>query len=401
MEFNSGNQQLDHERDRLNDESPPLFSVSGETPWHANPGPDEVTRRYLRSEAHSKSNPINQFKSQVKRERERLEHQLVEARYGRRQTLRWDYSLDLRANPENNVRSRWVEQGIWGDDWGPAWPENSKPLTTKLGGGPFTPRLDMPGARWGHETPDPEPEPESESESESESEPATKRFGNSRTGRPKPRRRPIGIVHGLFGPAPRYAIPIPTVRNPEASRPYDQFMAQISHEREWIKDEMDYTAPGSVIDLDAMAYESVKNNWIEDGVWRPEWDDQPGRTWQHEEPLPEEDEAAPNTRDSENLATTGPSVERAVSTRGRTGGKRVGAAPIPLRRSARIAALAAKQAANVSTEPQRKQPRAAQTKTAKRGRGGRGRGRRNDTATPTTVAKKGARASRGKTRKRK
>lgn len=66
--------------------------------------------------ARYKSTPLNQFKSQARRERERLEHQLSEERFGRRQTLLWDQSSDLQANSENNVRSRWVEQGIWGDE---------------------------------------------------------------------------------------------------------------------------------------------------------------------------------------------------------------------------------------------------------------------------------------------
>ncbi|KAH6983679.1 hypothetical protein BKA56DRAFT_350871 [Ilyonectria sp. MPI-CAGE-AT-0026] len=92
--------------------------------------------------------------------------------------------------------------------------------------------------------------------------------------------RPI-LEHNFL--LPQYPIPRPTVRNPEASRPYHQFLYQITKERDWIKDETDYKAPGSVIDLDAMAYQGVKNNWIKDGIWNPKWDELPGRTWIHEE----------------------------------------------------------------------------------------------------------------------
>lgn len=295
-------QQLAHSRDRLNDEPPPPYSQSGETTELPTPEPppalDQMGRRRLRLLAHYKSMPRSQFKSQAQRERERLEHQLSEARFGRRQTLQWDNSLDFRANPENNVRSRWVEQGIWGDDWGPAWPKNSHPLTAHEGGGPFCTRWTLeyrPGARWGHEEPDPEPEPELESESEG---PGMGLFGPTPKRPKSPAPRPIGYTQTAHGQVPRYPIQIPTVRNPEASRPYQQFMYQVSKEREWIKDEMDHTAPGQAIDLDALAYESVKNNWIKDGIWHPDWDDFPGRTWKHEEPEPESE---PESEDEEDV----------------------------------------------------------------------------------------------------
>ncbi|KAG8410991.1 hypothetical protein J3459_016749 [Metarhizium acridum] len=251
---------------------------------------------------------------QAKRERERLEHQMSEKRFGRRQTLPWDGSSDLRANSENNVRSRWVEQGIWGDEWGPAWPEDSHPMTMKWeqeGDGPFfgsynsTTSESWPGARWGHEKPDPEPESESESESESEprSEPGQERrpvFGifGSGVGQPKrPKPHPlIRLIQTEQGPRPY--IPNPTVRNPEASRPYNQFLYQISKECEWIKDEIDHKAPGTGVDLDAMAYQSVKDIWIEDGIWNSKWGELPGMTWIHEEPEEEEEVEAPASPDA-------------------------------------------------------------------------------------------------------
>ncbi|KAM0417270.1 hypothetical protein ACHAPT_012711 [Fusarium lateritium] len=314
-------QQLAHERDRLYDEPPPPYSESGETTEPPTPDPppavDKTFQRRLRMVAHYKSTPINQFESQVKRERERLEYQISEQSFGRRQTLPWDDSLDLEANPQNNVRSRWVEQGIWGDSWGPAWPKNSQPLSTKEAGGPSSGPYDpatsdsRPGARWGHEEPDPEPEPEPESESEPKPESAPEHFFAYRQPKP-PRRRPIWYVQTPWGPVARYPIPIPTVRNPETSRPYHQFLYQISKEREWIKDEMAHTAPGSAIDLDAMAYESVKNNWIKDGVWHPEWDDRPGMTWKHEEP-PSESE--PEPEDEEEGAEEAPHVASNPSSR--------------------------------------------------------------------------------------
>jgi hypothetical protein len=42
---------------------------------------------------------------------------------------------------------------------------------------------------------------------------------------------------------------------------------QISTEREYLRGEVESETPGTFVDLDTMAYESVKKNWIEDGIW--------------------------------------------------------------------------------------------------------------------------------------
>lgn len=191
---------------------------------------DEFYQRELRRLARGKSTPLVQSKSQAERERERLEHQISEERFGRRQTLPWDDSSDLQANSENNIRSHWVEQGIWGDEWGPAWPKDSHPMTTKWthrGGGSFfgphnpTTSESAPGARWGHEESDPEPESESEPKSEPEQEqrPIFGIFGLGigQPRRPKPRPRPIRYTQTPLGPIAQYPVPRPTVRNPDIS----------------------------------------------------------------------------------------------------------------------------------------------------------------------------------------
>ncbi|RMJ18656.1 hypothetical protein BHE90_002781 [Fusarium euwallaceae] len=88
---------------------------------------------------------------------------------------------------------------------------------------------------------------------------------------------------------PNYLIPYPTAPNSEASRPYRQFLYQIVKEREWVKDEMNFQIRHYDVDLDAMAYETVKHNWTESGLWNPEWKELPGGTWLHEDPIQEED----------------------------------------------------------------------------------------------------------------
>ncbi|KAL7949353.1 hypothetical protein V8C42DRAFT_310653 [Trichoderma barbatum] len=53
------------------------------------------------------------------------------------------------------------------------------------------------------------------------------------------------------------------------------------------------------VDIDAMAYEGVKNNWIKDKIWNPKWELEPGETWLHEEPEEEEVEAPATSDDSD------------------------------------------------------------------------------------------------------
>ncbi|KAF1808240.1 hypothetical protein P152DRAFT_453020 [Eremomyces bilateralis CBS 781.70] len=57
-----------------------------------------------------------------------------------------------------------------------------------------------------------------------------------------------------------------------ASRPRNQFLFQLSKEREWIQDEFDYSGKLD-IDVDEVAYESVKAQRVEDKIWNPNGND--------------------------------------------------------------------------------------------------------------------------------
>ncbi|KAK2611910.1 hypothetical protein QQS21_002016 [Conoideocrella luteorostrata] len=105
-------QQLASERDRRYNRNPPPYAETTQPPTPASPVVDPFYEHQQKMLALYKSLPWKQFESQVKRETERLEHQRAHERFGRRQTLPWDDSSNDRANAENNVRSRWVEQGI-------------------------------------------------------------------------------------------------------------------------------------------------------------------------------------------------------------------------------------------------------------------------------------------------
>ncbi|EEP79878.1 predicted protein [Uncinocarpus reesii 1704] len=283
-------QRLALERDR---EPPPPYQSSGETTQPPTPGPpviDEYAQRCKRRKAHYRSQPGIQFDSQTYREHKRIIYQLDRCRSGRKQTLPFDQSMDLQANAENNVRSRWIEQGIWLDAWGPAWPEGSEPMTTRWRFSRHRPdRFPEPGGRWGHEK---KPEEQPDSAPEPQEDQQSKYHGSVfLSGASKPEQSKAAVEDSASPPQPRDSAEA-SPRDPEASRPYYQFLAQISHEREWIKDELEYKRTRT-FDIDAMAYESVKKNWIEDGVWDSEWGDLPGMTWRHEYPMENEADERP------------------------------------------------------------------------------------------------------------
>ncbi|CAG9983575.1 unnamed protein product [Clonostachys byssicola] len=296
---------LARERDQPYDGSPPPYTELRETTQPRSPGPpvvrDKVQEQWRLSEIRNKSLPLNQFRSQAKREEERLDIQMYEDQRGRRGILPFDEATDYGANAENNVRARWVEQGIWGEEWGPAWPRGIRPLGN--GGapapsydGPFYGSYSLansdlrPGCRWGHEqgdTPSPSPSPPPPPPPPPQNPDAFIFVPWSRTPSPPPSPRPrFQVARVLPDDTVIIKIPKPTVRDPEASRPLPQFLYQVDKEREWIKYGTNtFNTPGRTVNLDYLAYESVKKNWIKDGIWSPKWDGElPGSSWYHEEP---------------------------------------------------------------------------------------------------------------------
>jgi hypothetical protein len=76
-------------------------------------------------------------------------------------------------------------------------------------------------------------------------------------------------------------------RQREASRPYHQFVYQISKERERIQEESENGKGADAADINTRAYENVKNTWTKRGIWNGRWGILPGMSWKHEEPLEE------------------------------------------------------------------------------------------------------------------
>lgn len=257
-------EQLSLQRAHRYSDPPPAYPSSGETtqpPSPAEASVDESALRGRRNAALLRSVPYEQFESQMTRERERIIYQLDEARYGRRQTLPVDRTVDLIDNARNNVRARWVEQGIWiwYNEGAPAWEPDT--------------------LRWGHEK-ETEPQLPPEPAPEPEAKPIRNIFvgwGREETNTVTEESERASALDVTETPA---AI---SERDTLASRPYHQFLFQVSKEREWIKDELQFKPATGMIDLDAMAYESVKKIWIEDEIWNPTWGELPGMTWTHED----------------------------------------------------------------------------------------------------------------------
>lgn len=277
-------------------ESPPSYRsrLSGTTTMSQSPDPpseaqqrreDREEKRFQLELKYRASFPYNQFEAQYRQELDRFKG---------RDDRTYDCPPgvnDIYEHADQNVKERWVDQGIWKDEWNSEY---------------------RPGGRWKHEEP-----PELESGQ-----------------RPKSK-----VVPGLFGaPVERTpALPVKTSeevqrekRDREASRPYYQFIYQVSKERERIQKEMTRPIPprssrpqhpyplgqpairdGSVQlwpietddqqegspgdettvtippNINTIAYERVKNSWIKWQIWDTKWGVLPGMSWIHEKPLEE------------------------------------------------------------------------------------------------------------------
>ena len=185
---------------------------------------------------------------------------------------------------KETIKKRWVKQGIWDDRW-----------TSEC------PGLYRHTARWMHEKRlEPEPDPEAGVGSPLFS------FSAERIER-QPRRPKTDEEIRLI--AERHAA---RARERDASRPFHQFIYQVSKEREKIEDEMklhERAAPGvsdpglpvgdsvqppqnesntqgatvaTPHDINTMAYERVKEIWLKRGIWYKKWGILPGMSWKHE-----------------------------------------------------------------------------------------------------------------------
>lgn len=73
-------------------------------------------------------------------------------------------------------------------------------------------------------------------------------------------------------------------REREASRPFHQFVFQISIERERIQARSG-NENASAANINSRAYAKVKETWTKRGIWNDKWTTLPGMSWKHENPL--------------------------------------------------------------------------------------------------------------------
>lgn len=205
-------ERLRHARGRFS-ESPPSYrsqpSGSATRSQSSNAPSEDARRREQRplqlEREHDAPDPYHQYLAQTHEEEDRI----VEA--VRNRTRRIPPPVNLQARADMNVRKRWVEQGIWKDRW----------------------KETMVGARWKHEAPlelgsRSDSESESDSQANSERGPQASPFAHPRPSTVQKQRRPKSD-RKQRRTAERLAL---RMRDHEASRPFYQFVYQVSKERE-------------------------------------------------------------------------------------------------------------------------------------------------------------------------
>lgn len=243
-------QRLDRARTRF-DASPPAYNSdrSGTTTRSQSPNPlseeqqrweDQRTQVSLDREA---SKPHRQFAHQLAEEEQRI----------------WKRNLRLipvgssaKAMAEDIVRKRWDEQGIWNSKW-----------------------HRFAYGRWKHEEPI-----ESAHEANSEVEPSPSFFAFAQKSLPNPRQIKSDEAKQQIAQQE-----VAREHEREASRPYYQFVYQISTERERILEDSEHREDAETTDINTKAYNKVKNAWTEWGIWNQRWGVLPGMSWKHEQPF--------------------------------------------------------------------------------------------------------------------
>ncbi|KAH8589556.1 hypothetical protein B0O99DRAFT_599837 [Bisporella sp. PMI_857] len=204
--------------------------------------------------------PLNQFLVQVKEEKERIWY--ADPRTNWMDKISTGGTEEIKAI--ETIKKRWVEQGIWKDKW------------DTMAAGRY-----MDIGLWKHEEPL-ELEPESETDTEAEPLPSSfDIFGMPhkylKIKRPKSDEEKIRIAERR----------VVREREREASRPYYQFLYQISKERERIQDESADKESADAPHINTKSYENVKNSWTKREIWITKWGILPGILWKREESLDE------------------------------------------------------------------------------------------------------------------
>lgn len=276
-------QRLERARNRFSDSSPWYYKSypSGTTTCLQSPDPpdedEEEFRRlddrwYRLKDQYHASFPSEQFDAERKEEQQRI----LAANKKTPMMHSWYVFADSNVikRAKETVKKRWVEQGIWNQKWEGMNPRND----------------DKPYGPWKHEEP-------LELESELESESDTVHTVPARSLFRTPEGEPQSDAE-LQLMADRRII---RERQREASRPFHQFMYQVSKTRERMQSEPagpeqsewsgaqppERSPPLDSAVINTKAYENVKSTWTKRGIWYKKWGTLPGMSWKHEQPLEE------------------------------------------------------------------------------------------------------------------
>ncbi|KAI0860807.1 hypothetical protein F4860DRAFT_524735 [Xylaria cubensis] len=284
-------QQLERARSRFSRTPPTYRSYPSGTTTQLPSAPNEEEqwlsdRRRQLSEKYRASLCHRQFEIQVFEEVNRYDEDDDEIH-------KVPIGVDYTTYARECIKKRWIEQGIWNKKW-------------RWGGGTWG----GPAWKWKHEEPlEPAPELQPVSETETKcpfyspfpwimrSEPETAEEENSeaddseedgsdeedreeehKEAKDDEETQRIRKARDL------------REREREASRPFYQFVYQLSKEREKIQQRSrrngeSITDPD---DISTIAYEATKNIWIKRGIWDEKWGIMPGMSWRHEQqPLEE------------------------------------------------------------------------------------------------------------------
>lgn len=257
-------QRLDRARRRFSDPPPTYtsYSAHGSTRSQSPDQPseeeqDREKRRWQLITEQQASLPYYQRRAQETAEKIRI---LEEHDNG---THRLPVGTNFDRLAHENVKERWVAQGIWNNQWNE---------TASLG-------------RWKHEEP---LEAESDADMDIDIEAACQTAAFS-FGRIEPKLR---VKQSISNEDKRKAVERRAAREHEreASRHFFQFIYQVSQERsrsENLSRTGNTYGPGTA-DINTKAYENVKNIWMKRKIWNNKWGILPGMAWKHEEPLDED-----------------------------------------------------------------------------------------------------------------
>lgn len=162
--------------------------------------------------------------------------------------------------PRRIIQDRWVKQGIWDPKWNGLLHGN-----------------DVDASHWKHEEPV-HYESESEVDTDAERNPRLFSFARNKSGTSRPMR--LKKQPELQRIRERRAA---LDRDREPSRPFNQFIYQITKERERIQREFPNTKAEDPY-IHTSAYTIVNGRWRMRGIWDEKWGVIPGMTWKHERP---------------------------------------------------------------------------------------------------------------------